>query len=80
MQRFVLTTEDSISLHPGDTFQIVYEIVPAEAADEIKWSSDNEQTATVSEDGLFTALAEGQCTVTGTAGEYTVTVEVVCSR
>lgn len=48
---------------------------PIEEA-EITWSSSNEAVATVSADGLVTAVGSGTAEITAEAGEHSVTIEV----
>ncbi|MDE6086255.1 MAG: Ig-like domain-containing protein, partial [Muribaculaceae bacterium] len=42
----------------------------------ITWSSDNEEVATVSEDGVVTAIAVGEANITATCGEASATCKV----
>ncbi|MBO4751589.1 MAG: Ig-like domain-containing protein [Bacteroidales bacterium] len=67
---------DSITLRPtekelmvGTTYQIVASVLPADAPHEVEWSSSNATVATVSEAGVVTAVAVGECDITATAGD-----------
>ncbi len=48
---------------------------PIEGA-EITWSSGDEEVATVDEEGVVTAVGEGETTITATAGEVNAEVPV----
>ena len=67
---------DSITLRPtekelmlGTTYQIVASVLPADAPQEVEWSSSDATVATVSEAGVVTAVAVGECDITATAGD-----------
>ena len=54
-----------VSLKQGETLQLKTAVSPADAKlPEILWSSDNEAVATVSSDGVVTAVGKGTCTIT----------------
>ena len=71
------------SLWKGTTLQIKADVQPATALDRtVSWTSSNPEVASVSAEGLVTALADGQTTITVTANdgsgvkaECTVTVK-----
>ena len=71
----VLVTEIQLNcnefvLAVGDTFQLTAEILPANVTDPtIVWSSSDETVATVDENGLVTAVAEGFATITVTSAD-----------
>ena len=55
---------DEISLEIGKTVRLSAEIAPEDAADKsIIWSADPTSVATVSDDGLVTAVAEGEANI-----------------
>jgi hypothetical protein len=61
----------------GETQQLTATAVPANASDvDFKWKSDSEAVATVSNDGLVTAVAAGSTTVTVTSGNVKRNVPV----
>lgn len=66
-----------ITLTEGETFQLTTIITPEDADSvTISWSSRNPETATVDDNGLVTAVAEGETTVTATAGDKTASCTV----
>lgn len=58
----------------GQTYQIVPIVLPENATDEVTYYSNNEEVATVSEDGLVTAVGVGSATITASAGGKSDTV------
>ena len=62
------------SMFIGETFTVAAKVLPEYAKDKtIIWSSSDENIATV-EDGVVTALSDGEITITGSAGGF----EAVC--
>ena len=54
-----------MSLKQGETLQLKTAVSPADAKlPEILWQSDNEAVATVSQEGVVTAVGKGTCTIT----------------
>ena len=82
-----LTAEDDEEVLRGKTKQLTlsYEVeepgVPTTDDTKITWASENEEVATVDENGLVTALKEGTAKITATiaghTAEYTVTVKEI---
>lgn len=61
----VTLNQTSLELEPSETVQLVATAVPENAIYEtITWSSSNTSVATVSDAGLVTASASGECTIT----------------
>ncbi|MBI9104278.1 MAG: Ig-like domain-containing protein [Spirochaetales bacterium] len=57
----------AITLAPNETRQLIETVLPVETTDKsVIWSSDNENTATVNQDGLVTAVAAGAAEITVT--------------
>ena len=55
----------SVTLVEGDTEELMATVMPENATDKgIEWKSDNESAATVSQEGLVTAVGEGKATIT----------------
>ena len=54
-----------VSLKQGETLQLKTAVSPADAPlPELIWQSDNEAVATVSSEGVVTAVGKGTCTIT----------------
>ena len=74
-----LTIEETeISLEVGDSVTITPTLAPEDWPGELTWTSSNPAVATVSEDGEITAVSEGNCDITVTAGGHTATINVDC--
>lgn len=67
----VLNREDFTLANPGDTFQMVATISPAQVQVNIVWISEDTDVATVDENGLVTAVNHGNTKVSATAGGVT---------
>jgi hypothetical protein len=64
----ITVTPTSAELLTGDTTTLVAEVFPAGATDKsVTWKSDNESVATVSANGLVTAVAVGTANITVTS-------------
>lgn len=61
---FLGQQESEFATKAGQTTQLKAAIVPADAADGAKWSSDKETVATVDDTGLVTAVGSGWATIT----------------
>lgn len=72
---------ESIDLAPGETHQLTANINPSNAADKsLTWKTSDESVATVSENGLITALKVGSAVITvsssnGITASCTVNIE-----
>ena len=76
----ILLSKSSLEMKADESQSVSYTIAPDKASDvEVTWKSSNESVATVSDAGKITAVGEGSCTITVTAGKksdsLTVTVE-----
>ena len=60
-------TADDITMMTGETAQITPTVLPADANQAVTYASANTSIATVSEDGLVTAVASGTTTITITS-------------
>ena len=60
-------TADDITMMTGETAQITPTVLPADANQAVTYASANTNIATVSEDGLVTAVASGTTTITITS-------------
>ena len=66
----ITLNHETLTLKSGATETLVPTIVPDRVtAESVVWSSDKTSVATVSKDGLVTAVAEGTATITATARE-----------
>lgn len=54
------------------------EFKPADTTDKLVFTSDNEEVATVNEEGCIQAVGEGEAVITVTCGEKKVTFNVTC--
>lgn len=75
----VSISDASISFNTLSAKQLSATKTPANASDPIVWSTSNASVATVSENGLVSAVANGSTTITATCGEQTATCSVVVS-
>ena len=77
----VTLNKTSLTLTEQETFQLSATVSPDNATDKtVTWSSSNTAIATVSQDGLVSAIAVGSTTITATAGEKKATCTVTVSR
>lgn len=61
------------------TFQLEVTLTPEDTEDELTFQTSDAAVATVTEDGLVTAVASGEAIITVTCGEITKTCTVTCS-
>jgi hypothetical protein len=79
----VSITEDDQSMKVDDTLQLTTVVTPEDADNKnITWVSDNPDVATVSEDGLVTALKTGVANITVTTedGAFTDSVKITVTK
>lgn len=70
--------EGDQELKVGDEFQLTTTITPVNATNQdVVWSTSNEEVAIVSVDGLVTAVAEGEATITVTTVDGDKTDDVI---
>ena len=63
------------TLEEGETMQLTADIRPVEASDKtVTWMSDNVSVATVSADGLVTAVSEGEANIIATTSNHLAAV------
>lgn len=75
----ITLTAESLSLRPGETSQLVATTEPANAANKaVTWTSSNTSVATVSADGVVTAVAGGTAVITVKAADGSE-ISVTCS-
>ncbi len=73
------------ALVPGGTSQLSATVtLPSgdtqDVTGDIEWSSDNEDVATVDQDGVVTGVGTGEATITGKIGDTTVTITVTVAN
>lgn len=62
----ITLTPTTLELLPGETSKISATVTPGDAVDKsVRWGTSNHLVATVSEDGVVTALKPGSATITG---------------
>ena len=66
----------TLTLEKGKTDTLEATVDPANSTDKVVWSSDDEDVATVDENGEVTAIGGGTATITATAGTASATCEV----
>jgi uncharacterized protein YjdB len=71
-------TEEELAV--GETLQLTATPAPANTTDDVVWSSDAEEFATVSESGLVTAVAAGTAKISATYGSVSATCTVHVSE
>lgn len=70
----------SVEMAVGDVIRLSATVLPSDATDKsVKWSSSNTSVASV-DGGNVVALAEGNTTITATAGEKTATCSVTVKK
>ena len=66
----VILDESELTIEKGFTAQLNATVAPDDADNlGLTWTSDNEEVATVDENGLVTAVGEGTATITATAND-----------
>ena len=77
----ITLNKTSLALTEQESFQLSAAVSPDDATDKtVTWSSSNTSVATVSQNGLVTAIAVGSATITATAGEKKATCTVTVNR
>ena len=74
-------SKDTITLAPGSTEQLVAAYSPINATNvgDFMWSSDNKAIATVSDNGLVSAISAGETKITVTLDKFTASCVVIIS-
>ena len=63
----ITISQTSLSMNSGTTAQLSATLSPEGAFGSVTWTSSNESVATVDANGVVTAVAGGNCTITATA-------------
>lgn len=78
-------SQKTAAVKVGETKAITVSTTPADSDDSatvieaVKWTSSDDNIATVGADGTITAVAEGSATITATSGTFTSTISVTVS-
>ena len=69
----ITLSQPSAQMYVGETISLKALVTPSTALDglEIVWASSNQSVATITQDGVITAIAEGTTTISATAGGKT---------
>lgn len=73
-------TQPENELNVGDSFSVVKSIVPAKSNEFITWKTDNQNVATVDDNGKVTGVGQGSCNITAVTAdglESSVTIKCV---
>ena len=70
----------SQKLAEGKTVTLAATVTPADTTDTVVWTSSNTTVATVSADGVVTAVKEGTDVITATAGNVKATCKITVSK
>lgn len=70
----------SQKLAEGKTVTLAATVTPADTTDTVVWTSSNTKVATVSADGVVTAVKEGTAVITATAGNVKATCKITVSK
>lgn len=74
----IMLNMESAQLNIGETLQLEATVLPEDATDKtVIWNSSNEEVASVTENGLVTAISQGSATITAICGEAVAECEIV---
>ena len=77
----VTISQPTAEMIEGETVQLRAIVQPDNATDKaVMWASSKQSVATISENGLVTAISEGTSTITAIAGEKTGSCQVIVSK
>jgi len=77
----VTLSQATAEMFIGETAQLKATVLPSNASDKtVTWASSKQSVATVSDNGLVTALAEGTSTITASAGAKSATCTIQVSK
>lgn len=73
----ITISKTALSLKKGDAATLIATVSPSDATDKsVSWSTSDVTIASISQDGLVTAIKSGTATITAKAGEKSVTCSV----
>lgn len=70
---------DTLTIARGSTATLTATVEPADTTNTIVWSSENDNIATV-ENGVVTAVGQGETTITATCGNQTASCKVIVNK
>lgn len=70
----------TLFLHPEDAAALTATVTPNDTTDSLAWTSSDPTVATVDQNGVVTAVAPGQATITAQAGTASATCTVTVER
>ncbi|MBO4340872.1 MAG: leucine-rich repeat protein [Bacteroidales bacterium] len=77
----VSLSQATAEMYIGETTQLKATVLPSNASDKtVTWASSKQSVATVSDNGLVTAVAEGTSTITASAGGKSATCSIQVSK
>lgn len=76
----IVLSNSEINLFVGNEKTITATLNPEGVSEDIIWSSDNSNVATVNQNGTITAISEGVANITATCGNITATCKVNVSK
>lgn len=74
----ITLSASTLTFASAGTQTIIATVTPADTTDKIIWTSNNQEVATV-DNGVVTAIFNGNVTITATCGDYSATCEVSIS-
>lgn len=73
----ITLSNTSAELQVGESITLSATVLPEDATDKtVTWTSSNSEIASVDNDGLVTAIAAGEATITASCGEVTATCTI----
>ncbi|MBD5250358.1 MAG: leucine-rich repeat protein [Barnesiella sp.] len=76
----IILSSEVEELTVGDTVELTATVTPVDTTDPtVTWTSSDEAVATVGEDGVVTAVGEGEATITATCGNVKAECTVIVS-
>ncbi|MBQ1270047.1 MAG: Ig-like domain-containing protein, partial [Clostridia bacterium] len=74
----IVIKEEYSTITVGKTLALTVEITPADAVNKlVEWTSSNESVATVDENGVVTAVGEGEAVITGVTDDGAYAAETI---
>ena len=73
-----LSNEELVIIAAGDSVLLSAQPQPENTVDPLRFASSDPEIATVTDEGLITAVAPGEVTITVTCGNMSATCKVVC--